>query len=459
MISSLKSMPLPSTPSSSSSSSSKRSSSTSSISSYALDIDCSSTLSSIVIVDKRKDSKGYIWGSGNNIIIIIFIQLLLLLLLGLPGPQLRIPTLIPIKDVKSISCGQSHVGLITNDGKCYTWGAGDNGMLGHGTKTSVSSPKLITSLSSKISISISCGAYHTAIVAADNDDITYIRVPNSNHINSNNSNNTTAADRFRERQENEDILTCGNLYTFGLNKAGQLGLNTANGQVATPTLVNALQSEGFKIARVSCGFHHTLIVGIPIHAVRVFITTLFSCGWGEHGRLGLGDEEQRGVPTAVIFPTPFHPIDISAGEQHSLAMGKDSCYSWGSNSMGQLGVGSPSTLDMSVLPIKIPIPEGMVIKKIAAGGRHSAAITKCSKLLTWGWGEEGQLGHGTEKNSFLPRPCRIPRVKGKIGQPVAVSLGQCHTFVMINNPSYEHEQPKQVPVAAKVESPIKVYKY
>ena len=97
----------------------------------------------------------------------------------------------------------------------------------------------------------------------------------------------------------------------------------------------------------------------------------------------------------------------------------------------------------------------MVIKKIAAGGRHSAAITKCGKLLTWGWGEEGQLGHGTEKNSFLPRPCRIPRVKGKIGQPVTVSLGQCHTFVMINNPSYEHEQPKQVTVA-KVESPIKV---
>lgn len=233
-------------------------------------------------------------------------------------------------------------------------------MLGHGTKTAVSSPKLLSSLSSKIAISISCGAYHTAVIAADQDDITYVRVPNTNtNYNSNSNSNGTAADRFRERQENEDILTCGNLYTFGLNKAGQLGLNTANGQIATPTLVNTLQSEGFKIARVSCGFHHTLIVGIPIHAVRVFITTLFSCGWGEHGRLGLGDEEQRGVPTAVIFPAPFHPIDISAGEQHSLAMGKDSCYSWGSNSMGQLGVGSPSTLDMSVLPIKIPIPEGI----------------------------------------------------------------------------------------------------
>jgi len=223
--------------------------------------------------------------------------------------------------------------------------------------------------------------------------------------------------------------------------------------VSSPTLVNSLQSEGFKIARVSCGFHHTLIVGIPIHAIRVFITTLFSCGWGEYGRLGLGDEEQRNVPTAIIFPLPFHPIDISAGEQHSLAVGKDTCYSWGSNSMGQLGVGSPSTLDMSVLPIKIPIPEGMIIKKIDAGGRHSAAITKCGKLLTWGWGEEGQLGHGTEKNSFLPRPCRLPRIKGKLGQPASVSLGQCHTFVILNNESYEHQQ--HTVQVTKEESPVK----
>ena len=373
----------------------------------------------------------------------------------MPGPQLRLPTLIPIKNIQHISCGNTHVGIVTTDGKCYTWGSGDNGMLGHGTKTAVSSPKMITSLSSKTVLSISCGAYHTAIIACNHDDITYVKVPSSNNNSINSNNNGTAADRFRERQDNEDILACGDLYTFGLNKAGQLGLNTSNGSVSSPTLVNSLQSEGFKIARVSCGFHHTLIVGIPIHAIRVFITTLFSCGWGEYGRLGLGDEEQRNVPTAIIFPLPFHPIDISAGEQHSLAIGKDSCYSWGSNSMGQLGVGSPNTLDMSVLPIKIPIPEGMVIKKIAAGGRHSAAITKCGKLLTWGWGEEGQLGHGTEKNSFLPRPCRLPRIKGKIGQPVSVSLGQCHTFVIVNNESYEHHQPPTQLPTKKEESPIK----
>ena len=64
MVSSLKPIPLPSTPSSSSSSRLKSSSVLSTMTSYALDIDCSSTLSSIVVVEKGTDSKGYIWGSG-----------------------------------------------------------------------------------------------------------------------------------------------------------------------------------------------------------------------------------------------------------------------------------------------------------------------------------------------------------------------------------------------------------
>lgn len=95
------------------------------------DISCGSTISAVVISapvqnnnksknqDKNKDSYTkettcYVWGSG------------------LPGPQIRTPTPLAVKDVKFISCGQSHCGLITSNGKVYTWGAGDHGMLGHG---------------------------------------------------------------------------------------------------------------------------------------------------------------------------------------------------------------------------------------------------------------------------------------------------------------------------------------
>jgi len=120
--------------------------------------------------------------------------------------------------------------------------------------------------------------------------------------------------------------------------------------------------------------------------------------------------------------------------------------------MGQLGVGHPSTTEFALEPMKLPLPEGMLLHCVAAGGRHSAGITRCGKLLTWGWGEEGQLGLGNEKNNFLPRPCRLPRVKGKMGTPSLVSLGMCHTVVLLQNDSYTE------PIAAPPKQPSPVNK-
>lgn len=67
---------------------------------------------------------------------------------------------------------------------------------------------------------------------------------------------------------------------------------------------------------------------------------------------------------------------------------------------------------------------------------YSAAISACEKLLLWGWGEEGQLGNGTEKDSWLPRPVRLPDVQGQKCLPITVALGMCHTVVAVRNKNY-----------------------
>ena len=66
-----------------------------------------------------------------------------------------------------VSCGHAHIGVITTDGHVFSWGEGGDGRLGHGNRTSISVPKLISSLSKLRALSISCGAFHTAIVACD----------------------------------------------------------------------------------------------------------------------------------------------------------------------------------------------------------------------------------------------------------------------------------------------------
>jgi hypothetical protein len=201
-------------------------------------------------------------------------------------------------------------------------------------------------------------------------------------------------------------------------------------------MVPFFETEGARVIRVSCGFHHTLAIAVPKQALRVFSPTVYAFGFGEYGRLGLGDEDQVSIPTAVQFPGPFHATQVSAGEQHSVALGHDGCYAWGSNDMGQLGIGSPAQTEFAATPQRIQLPEGMVARKIVAGGRHTAAVTHCGNVLSWGWGEEGQLGNGTEKSSSLPRPCKLTRVQDRAGVPMDLALGGTHTVVVLHNPSY-----------------------
>lgn len=404
----------------------------------------------------------YLWGSG------------------LPGPSLRVPTPLSIIDVKQISCGHTHCGLVTESGMVFTWGAGDQGMLGHGNRTTVMAPKLVASLAKMKSISISCGAFHTAIIACEplGLQLSWVHIPLQTAMCS-----SPLQSHSMASSEGEEIsYQCGDLYACGMNKVGQLGHGVGAGEgisacsaslkqsnrdfVVFPRKVMFFVGDGedvpaYTVAKVSCGMHHTLMLCVPVGAtdrqgnlLDNFSTAVFSCGWGEHGRLGTGDEEQRGAPTRVEFPSsgtsssPFCAIDIAAGEQHSLAAGRDGAYSWGSNSMGQLGVGSPSTTDFSLLPARIPLPEGMEVKQIAAGGRHSAAITRCGKLLSWGWGEEGQLGGGNEKNATYPRPVRIPKLRNEAakGHPVAVAVGMSHTVVVLMNEAYSIPPPTPLPV-------------
>ena len=93
---------------------------------------------------------------------------------------------------------------------------------------------------------------------------------------------------MKENFGDHEYLSCGNLFTFGLAKAGQLGHPAAVSKqnIAQPLLVDFFPTNGYKVARVSCGMHHTVVLAVPVHAVRVFMTHVFSFGWGEHGRLG-----------------------------------------------------------------------------------------------------------------------------------------------------------------------------
>ena len=386
----------------------------------AIAISCGTNLSAVIVQAQDGTSTCYAWGSG-----------------ALPGVQLRVPLPIANLRVNAVSCGQDHIAFITSDGQAFTWGCGDHGMLGHGNKQAVTTPKLVVALKDMVCIDVSCGGYHTVFIAAPLDQLAVIHLPETADMAS-------------------KPVHGGHLFCCGQTKAGQLGTGPVNRPcVPTPVRI-ALPGDCNLAVKVSCGLHHTVVLGmsggttfVSAQDVRSMVSC---CGWNEHGRLGVGDEDQRFELTAAKLPEGFLAVNISAGEQHTISLGSDgSCYAWGNNSTGQLGIGNPSTTPLSLIPAKIPVPEGMLITNVACGGRHSAALTHCGRMLSWGWNEEGQLGHGSEKNAYLPRPCRIPRIESEIGVPLSISAGMSHTLLIVRNEHYMATMPSPPKIVVEEE--------
>lgn len=82
-------------------------------------------------------------------------------------------------------------------------------------------------------------------------------------------------------------------------------------------------------------------------------------------------------------------LQVACGWHHTLCLTAQShVFAWGANSEGQLGVGD--LLDRA-LPCRLGALWALPVVRVAAGGRHSAALTAAQELLTWGCDCHGQV--------------------------------------------------------------------
>ncbi len=115
-------------------------------------------------------------------------------------------------------------------------------------------------------------------------------------------------------------------------------------------------------------------------------------------------------------------VSITAGERHTCALtsaGAVKC--WGFNHDGQLGDGKES--DRSI-PVDVTGLAGGA-KAVAAGWRHTCAITTAGGVKCWGNNHDGQLGDGTEVDRRTPQD-----VVGLLTQATAIATGERHTCAL-----------------------------
>ncbi len=115
------------------------------------------------------------------------------------------------------------------------------------------------------------------------------------------------------------------------------------------------------------------------------------------------------------------------GAHHGLAVGLDGqVRAWGENAFGQLGYGDKVDRFEPALLSSKPIAGLVGVTSIAAGGKHSCAVS-IGKVYCWGAGGEGQLGNGKTTDQTKPVVVTLP------GPAVSVVAGEATTCAILSN--------------------------
>ncbi|KAK7247605.1 hypothetical protein RIF29_42491 [Crotalaria pallida] len=207
------------------------------------------------------------------------------------------------------------------------------------------------------------------------------------------------------------LLTGKVVCSWGRGEDGQLGLGDTDDRLL-PTKLSAL--DGQDIVSVTCGADHTIARSESGREV-------YSWGWGDFGRLGHGDYSDLLIPHPIRAFQGLRIKQIACGDSHCLAVTiEKEVLSWGRNQNGQLGLG---TTEDAPLPQKIQTFQGVPVKMVAAGAEHSVSITEDGDLYGWGWGRYGNLGLGDRNDRLIPEKVTVDGNK-----MVMVACGWRHTI-------------------------------
>jgi alpha-tubulin suppressor-like RCC1 family protein len=193
------------------------------------------------------------------------------------------------------------------------------------------------------------------------------------------------------------VLVCttdGEVYSWGINSRGELGIGDKN-ERSVPHLVKFPNQE--KVTAVFCGGNFSAAITED--------GSLYTWGSNSDGQLGIGSNDTQTLPTKVDLPSPSPVIDVACGFYHMLALTKNNIlWVWGHNIHHELGLGvREEPIRESSKPIRSPLKK---VARIWAGSSFSLAQTLDGTLYAWGWNYHGACALSTRDDA--PTPTRLP---------------------------------------------------
>ncbi|XP_075962649.1 putative E3 ubiquitin-protein ligase HERC4 isoform X1 [Anarhichas minor] len=189
----------------------------------------------------------------------------------------------------------------------------------------------------------------------------------------------------------------GQVYTWGRDSRGQLGLGRSEPGADSPQHIRSLSA--LPLVQVAAGGEQSFALSVS--------GAVFGWGGNDCGQLGLGDTTDRPTPTPVRYLNTKKTIYISCGKDHTATLTKNGAvFTFGSGQYGQLGHNS---FGDELRPRLVAELWGAKVTKIACGRHHTLVLTDSKRVYSFGCGAQGQLGHGEESHPSVPLPVQLPQ--------------------------------------------------
>jgi len=286
-----------------------------------------------------------------------------------PAPNCALPH--PVRGLNRVihvACGggqQGSTAAVTSDGKLFTFGNNYKGRLGHGPGPAIHEPRLVEALVGECVVAAACGADHSAALLQD-----------------------------------------GRIFTWGDNRRGQLGRQTA--EKGSDTMPVELASLPGAAAQVDCEDQYSAAV--------LADGRLFTWGSNNHGKLGVGSDQDCRTPTEVRLGVLA--FSVCLGSMYAGVVGRSGeLFMWGYGGHGNLGLGNRKS---TAVPVHVPFDEAVIQVACTRGqdgckgglnpasggqeGPHTVVVGASGSVYTMGTCHKGLLCNLGNKDGAFGKP-------------------------------------------------------